>query len=140
MIRISGSAKQAEYIEEKIKKQTVYLKVPFYAFKHDGGENGNELGAGIKSRCFTRDYEIIGASDKVMQVKNSEQKWIRDIIIWLTCRPIQITFRYDLRVDKCEITVSWESWQRFLKLIPELADDIKTTETNRCEIIAVPQS
>jgi hypothetical protein len=140
MIRISGSAKQAEYLEAKIKKNTEYLKVPFFAFKHDGGQNGNELGKEEKSRCFTRDYEIIGAKDKIMQVKNSEQKWIRDIMIWFTCKPIQITFRYDLRVDKCEVSVSWESWQRIIKLIPSLVDDIKTTETNRCEIIAVPQS
>lgn len=135
MIRISGNVKQAEYIEAKIKKNTVYLKVPFYALKHDGGENGNEMGKGIKSRCFTRDYEIIGSADKIRQVKDSASKWVRDIIIWITQKPMQITFRYDYRVDKCDISVSWESWQRMVKLIPDLKDDIKTTDTNRCEII-----
>lgn len=137
MIRIEGSAAQAEYIEAKIQKQTLYLAVPFTAVKHDGGENGNELGKGMKSRCFTRDYEIVAAREQLVKVKTQGQRRIRDIILWLTLKPINITFRYDYRVDKCEIFVSLYSWKRLLVLIPDLKSDVRIIEPNKCQIIAV---
>lgn len=136
MIRIEGDAKQAEYIEDKIKRSTIYLTVPFCVYICDGGDNYKHgQGAGFPSRCFTRDYEIIANKDQVIKVRNSNQKWIRDVILWLTRKPINITFRYDYRIDRCEIFVSCDSWQRFLKLIPSLRDDVRIIEPNRCEIV-----
>jgi hypothetical protein len=156
MIRIEGSAKQAEQLEEKIKQKTVYLSIPFYSTRHDGGKSGNPLESarnfpnarkadeserdytitGIKkSSCFTRDYEIIAAADKVKQVSDSGQKRVRDMLLWLTYKPMQITFRYDYRVDKCTIVVSYDSWQRLVKILPGLRNDIRIVEANRCEIV-----
>ena len=141
MIRIEGSAQQAEAIEEKIKKGTVYLAIPFSAFKcYDGGELDNEQAKGVKSRCFTRDYEIIGAADKIKRVSDDGQRRLRDVLLWLTQRPIDIKFSYDYRVDKCEISISYESWQRLVRLIPSIKNSVRIIEPNRCEIIEVTQS
>ena len=135
MIRIEGEAKQAEYIEDKIKKNTIFLTVPFTVYTHDGGEGGVGLGKGFQSRCFTRDYEIIANKEQVMKVRNSSQRRIRDIILWLTSKEINLTFKYDYRIDRCEIFVSCDSWKRLLKLIPSLNADVRIIEPNRCEIV-----
>lgn len=156
MIRIEGSTEHAEYLEEKIKKETIYLKIPFCSSKREGGNSGNPLEAarnfptarkldnetksytvtGINnSGCFTRDYEIIAAADKVKQVSSTSQRRIRDMLLWLTYAPIEITFRYDYRVNKCVVIISHDSWQRLVKIMPELKDCVKTIKPNVCVIV-----
>ena len=136
MIHIDGDIKQATEIEDLIKSGTLYLTVPFgVRLRHFGGMNQPMIQDKDKSRFFTREYEVFGSPQDVKRVNDKSEKWMRDTILWLTRRNMNITFRYDYRTDKCDICVSCDSWQRLCRLIPQLKDKIRIIEPNKCEII-----
>lgn len=135
MIRIDGDIKEAKEIEDLIKNGTLYLSIPFGVRLRHIGMNGQFAQGNEASRCFTKEYEVFGSPNDVKRVSGSKEKWVRELTLWLTRENMNITFKYDYRVEKCEIIVSCDSWVKLCKLLPQLKGRVRIIEPNRCELV-----
>ena len=134
MIRIDGTIREVQAVENTIKQGTVWVAMPFRAnLKHDGGINGDVQGKEFKSKRWARTYDVFG---DVSKVKDTSPEWLQRFAVWWTEEEVSIQFVYDERTGAAHIDVTNKSWRRITKIIPSLKDSVEVVRKNYGRILA----